>query len=415
MALLPQEHVLRHSSYRNYLFGNTLFIIGMQMQGLIVGWHLYELTGDPFALGLSGLAEAIPYMICALVGGHLADNLNRKSLILLSVGGYVLCAVAFYCISHPRTPLSSSQKVLTIYSVIVATGICRGFLSPSKSAVLAQIIPKDRYLEGSTWYSILWQIAAVSGPAAGGLILANTGVANTYGVVALFALAGLVFFSRIKVHKLNAIKKEAFFPGLKAGFSFVWKHPLLLPAFGLDMIAVLFGGAVALLPVFNDQILLSGAEGLGLLRMAPAAGAVMMGLVLTRISIRSATGIIFLGAVAAFGVCILVFAFSKIFWLSWVALFCSGAMDNISVVVRTTIMQTFTPEDLRGRVSSINSLFISTSNEIGAFESGLAAKLLGLVPSVVFGGTITLGVTIWVGLASKALRQLSFDTPKIKP
>jgi predicted MFS family arabinose efflux permease len=140
-----------------------------------------------------------------------------------------------------------------------------------------------------------------------------------------------------------------------------------------------------------------------------------MGLVLTRISIRSATGIIFLGAVAAFGVCILVFAFSKIFWLSWVALFCSGAMDNISVVVRTTIMQTFTPEDLRGRVSSINSLFISTSNEIGAFESGLAAKLLGLVPSVVLGGSITLGVTIWVGLASKALRQLSFDTPKIKP
>lgn len=399
--------VLQIAPFRNYLIANTIFIYGMQMQGLLVGWHLYQLTGDAFALGLSGLAEAVPYMLCALIGGYYADRLHRKRLILWSVSGYLACALAFYAITVSH--ISDEYRTSMLYAIIVATGICRGFLSPSKSALMAQIIPKHLYLQGSTWYSILWQAAALAGPAAGGLLLAYMGLACTYAIVAACALMGLIFFAMVNGGQVqpSVTGNSNFLPGLKLGFQFVWRHPLLLPAFGLDMIAVLFGGAVALLPIFNQEILHSGAQGLGLLRMAPAAGAVAMGLALTRISIKHHTGWIFFASVLVFGICILVFALSTHFWISWLALFCSGAADNISVVVRSTIFQMFTPDDMRGRVSAINSLFISTSNELGAFESGLAAKVLGLVPSVIFGASITIAITLAVGVLAPKLRQLS--------
>lgn len=410
-AFKPETKTLfQNRPFRNYLTGNSIFIFGMQMQSLIVSWHAYSLTHNPFSLGLIGISEAIPFIITSLIGGYLADTMNRKRMILLSVLGFLLTAILLFGISFLNEKIDDGLEINLLYAAIFCTGICRGFMAPAKSSLMADLLNRSLYLAGSTWYSIFWQSAAILGPAFGGLIFAWFGQKISYFIVVLLTGLGYLFFTLVVYQNANPSQKTGnFFKELRKGFAFVYQQKIMLSAITLDMFAVLFGGAIALLPAFAQDILKTGPDGLGLLRMSPSAGAVLMGLVLTRVNISKHSGYILLASVIGFGAATLGFALSTHFWLSWVFLFLTGAFDSVSVVIRSTIMQLFTPDEMRGKVSSINSIFISTSNEIGAFESGLAARFLGLVNSVVFGGCMTIAITIGMGLASGKLRRLKLN------
>lgn len=370
------------------------------MQSVIVGWQVYDLTHDPFALGLIGLSEAIPFLVVALFAGHVADLVNRKAIISVAASVYVVCAGILLYMSYSMPVLYQSYGVLPLYAIISVTGVARAFFYPAQSAYMAQIVPRKLYANSSTWNSTVWHIAAVSGPAAGGLIYGFAGIHAAFICVSLFSAFSLVFFFTSKSVPLPPRKAdEGIFTSLSTGIKFVFYNQVLLGALALDMFAVLFGGAVALLPVFASEVLHTGPQGLGFLRAAPALGAVFMAMILAYYPPIRRSGIKLLWAVGGFGTCIIFFALSGNFWLSLVLLALSGMFDNVSVIIRGTILQMFTPDEMRGRVASVNSLFIGSSNELGSFESGLAARIMGLVPSVIFGG----GMTVMIVLATAGL------------
>jgi MFS family permease len=343
-----------------------------------------------------------------LFAGHVADTMNRKRIILFTVFAYLTGAVSLLILSLHLKNAVPNSSIISIYSIIFATGIARGFLHPAQSAVMAQIVPRNLYPNSSTWNSTIWHIAAVSGPALGGLIYGFTGIVAAYSTVVGFVFLSLIFFARIKNRPLPVSeKKEGLFKSLSAGIRFVFGNQILLSAMALDMFAVLFGGAVAMLPVFAAEVLNAGPQGLGFLRAAPAAGAVLMALVLAFHPPLRHAGVNLLIAVAGFGCSIILFAISRNFYFSLGMLLLSGMFDNVSVIIRSTIIQLYTPDQMRGRVASVNSIFIGSSNEIGSFESGLAARLLGLVPSVIFGGTMTLLIAAGTGRFSPKLRKLN--------
>jgi MFS family permease len=400
--------VLRIKDFRMFILARFMLTFGIQMQSVIVGWQVYKITHDPFSLGLIGLAEAIPFLSVALFAGHVADTMNRRRIILVTVVAYLLGAVALLFTSLHLKNSYWSSGVFAIYSVIFATGFARGFLHSAQSAFMAQIVPRELYPNSSTWNSTIWHIAAVSGPAFGGLIYGFAGIVAAYSTVIGFVILSFIFFIRMKNRPLPVReKKEGLFESLSTGIRFVFTNQILLSAMALDMFAVLFGGAVAMLPVFASEVLNAGPQGLGFLRAAPAAGAVLMALVLAyRPPLRHA-GVNLLIAVAGFGFSIILFAISRNFYFSLAMLALSGMFDNVSVIIRSTIIQLYTPDNMRGRVASVNSIFIGSSNEIGSFESGLAARLLGLVPSVIFGGTMTLIIAAGTGRFSPKLRKLN--------
>jgi MFS family permease len=390
---------LRVPSYRWFIISLGLISLGLQMQGVVVGWQVYDRTGDPLALGLVGLAEALPFLAVALYGGHVADRLNRLRICMVTALGMSACAAALWAFTWRFQSGPLSKAVFPIYAVIFLMGIVRAFYRPGSMALGTDLLPKALYANGSTWRISVFHGGMVLGPALGGAVYAWRGPVLAHALVLALLLTGLAgqLFIRYTPRPVAA-RSGSIFASLAEGLRFVSSQRLLLSAISLDLFAVLFGGAVAVLPVFAKEILHTGPQGLGVLRAAPALGSVLMGLTLAHLPPLRRAGRTLLLCVAGFGVATIAFALSHSFLLSCLMLAASGALDNVSVVLRSTLLQTLTPEHMLGRVSSVNQVFIGSSNEIGAFESGLAAKLLGLVPSVVFGGCMTLlvvGFTTW--------------------
>ena len=400
--------VLKLKDFRLFLSFRFFMTIAAQMQSIIVGWQVYQLTHDVLSLGLIGLAEALPFISVALYSGHIADRFNRKKIIIWFELLFLLSSGLLLLITFHPTGFFGIVGILPIYLCVAISGIARAFIYPATIALMAQIVPRSLYTNSSTWNSTTWQIAAITGPAIGGLLYGFFGIKVAYSAVIVFMLISVILLSNIRSRPVPAInEEETILQRLANGIRFVFSNQLLLGAMALDMFAVLFGGATAMLPVFAGEVLKVGPEGLGLLRAAPMAGAVLMSMVLAFRPPMVRAGRLLMIGVAGFGISIICFALSKNFYLSMVLLAFSGMFDNISVVIRSATMQLVAPDEMRGRVASVNSIFIGSSNEIGSFESGVAAKLMGLIPSVIFGGIMTLGIVGATAKWAPKLRNLN--------
>ena len=414
----PDATTVRHDPFaalRSPLFARyivTLFTLtlGVQVQGTVVGWQVYDLTKDPFALGMIGLAEALPAISFALFAGHVADRHDRRRISLIALWVLVGCSVALWLLAGARplgAELLTGARLTAIYAVIVVSGVARSFLQPARQALSAELVPRELFANAITWRSGSWQLAAVVGPALGGLLYALGGTRLAYTVdAALMLFATLVLVSITHRSPARAVTHESVLQSVAGGVRFVFGDPVLLGALTLDLFSVFFGGAVALLPIFAAEILHVGPTGLGLLRAAPAVGAVLTSIVLARRKDWAHTGRVLLWVVAGFGASMVGFGYSTWFPLSLGLLAMSGMFDMVSVVIRSTLLQARTPEGLLGRVSSVNQIFIGSSNEIGMFESGITAKWWGASRAVVIGGLATLGVVGTVALTVPTLRRL---------
>ncbi|MCD9026942.1 MFS transporter [Luteimonas sp. BDR2-5] len=394
---------MRNRDFRALLGYRICTILSYQIVAVTVGWYIYEQTRNPWMLGLIGLAEVLPYFCVAPFAGYLVDQLPRRRLGMAAAAGLAV------------TPLLLALMVLgtigggvwLLYLPIMLTGMVRAFLGPVYNALFARILPRTQYARGASLGSIVFQSALVIGPAIGGALIKPIGIPGVFVLAALLALAVVVFLARMQVSEPpRQPQRDPIFASIAEGARFVFGHQILLGALALDMFAVLFGGAISLAPAFIHDILHYGPEGLGILRGAPALGAVAMGIWLARHPIQHNAGRVLLIAVAGFGACMIGFGLSTLFWLSAFFLLLSGMCDGVSVVMRSTIMQLATPDHMRGRVSSINGLFVGSSNEIGAFYMGSMARLLGLVPAVVFGGFVTMGVVAVTAKKAPKLRRL---------
>jgi MFS family permease len=397
---------LRLPDFRLYIVGLFAYTMAIQIQGTVVGWQIYELTHDKLALGLIGLAEALPFIGAALYAGHVADTHDRRRIMLVALAVLLCCAVSLAVLPF-LLPSAPQLVVRAIYGVIVLSGLARSFLQPARQALAAEMVPRSMFGNAIAWRSGSWQLAAVMGPAIGGVLFAVGGSKLAYSVDATLMLAGVAAIVMI-VHE-STIKREHAEPmtkSLATGIRFVFNEPVILGALSLDLFSVLFGGATALLPVFADEILHVGPSGLGLLRAAPAVGAVVMSAAIAWMPPFKHAGRALFSAVATFGICIIVFGLSTSMILSVAVLVVSGAADMVSVFTRSSLLQHRTPTHMFGRVSSVNSMFIGSSNEIGAFESGVTAKMFGTVPSVVLGGALTLVVVAVTAWRIPALRKL---------
>jgi MFS family permease len=380
-----------------------VIVLAYQITAVVVGWHIYELTHDPWALGLVGLAEVIPYFGFALFAGYAVDHYSRRMF------GVFACVMLFFnalTLTAVSAGWLGGDASYWIYASIAFTGVARAFIGPSYNALFAIVLPREQYARAAGIGSSAFQFGLVAGPALGGILVGWAGTTTAYAVATLLCLGAAVALLSLRVKEPPSAQSAPVFVSIAEGLRFVFSSQIVFGAQSLDMFAVLFGGAVAMLPAFVQDVFHYGPEGLGILRAAPAVGAVATGLVLARHPISRHAGRWLLSAVAGFGLCIIGFALSPHFWLAGVLLLLSGAFDGISVVMRTTILQLATPDAMRGRVSAINGIFIGSSNELGAFESGLAARLMGLVPSVIFGGTMTLLVVATTAKMAPKLRRL---------
>ena len=391
---MPEAHdaygALRFRDYRRLLCGSVLFSIGMEMQAVAVAWELYERTDSPLALGLTGLAQFLPVLLLALPAGQVADLFNRKFVLMAAQFCGALTSLGLFYVSYWEGP------VALVYVFLVMVGVVRAFQVPSRQSLVPQVVPLELLHNAVTWNSTGWQIANMVGPMLGGLVLALFLPSVAYLLTAGLALVCVAFISTIHPRPQVRSQEPRSLQTLLAGLRFVWQTKPILATITLDLFAVLLGGATALLPIFARDILQVGPEGLGWLRAAPSVGAMVMAMVLAHRPPMQEAGKTLLKAVAGFGVATIVFGLSQDFVLSFGMLVLLGALDNISVVIRQTLVQTLTPDAMRGRVSAVNTLFISSSNELGAFESGVAAQLFGPVGAVVLGGVGTLGVVVTV-------------------
>jgi MFS family permease len=396
---------LRIRNFRWFVASVLTMAMGAQVQGVVVAWQMYDVTRDPLALGLVGLAEFVPFFVCAFFAGHLADVRDRRRVALAALVLLFLCAAglavasAVYFAPGRGRPGASLQII--IYAIIVVCGAARSFLLPARSALGADLVPRALYPSAVAWRTGTWQVAAVAGPALGGVCYAWVGATRSYVIAATLMAASLVTVAWIRAPERpsSARTETALVASVFEGFAFLYKRPIFMGAITIDLIAVLFGGAAALLPIFADDILHVGPKGLGALRAAPAVGAVLMSAFIALRPPGRKIGRTFLRAVVAFGAFTIGFALSRSFVLSLVLLAASGAADMLSVYFRATLMQVMVPSGMLGRVSAVNQIFIGSSNELGSFESGLTARLFGTVPSVVVGGAITVAVafvTNWV-------------------
>ncbi len=393
--------------FRRFVSARFCITLAIQIQAVVVGWQVYEITHDPLSLGLIGLAEAVPSIGVSLYAGHIADILSRKRIIFVTAATLVFCSASLLLLTIDVHTILIDYGVLPIYTVIFISGIARGFITPAVFSFMPQLIPRELYQNAITWNSTLWEMASIGGPPIGGLIYGFFGITAAYAVDASLLLIGLLLVISIPDRPLPPpTEEQGVVEKIKAGLQFVFSNKIILGAISLDLFAVLFGGAVALLPIFADQILHVGKIGLGFLRSAPGIGAMLLAVYITYHPIRKRMGAILLTAVAGFGLCMILFAFSSNFWLSMVILALSGAFDSVSVIVRGTLLHTLTPENMKGRVSAVNNIFIGSSNEIGAFESGVAARLLGVIPSVIFGGIMTIIVVTGTAWKAPELRKL---------
>ena len=382
-------------------------LLAYQIMAVVAGWHIYELTHDPLALGLIGLAEVIPYFSSALFAGHAVDHYcSRRFFAILSSSVLCLGALALTAIAMGMVV---GNTVLWIYAAITLTGFARAFISPSYNTLFAIIVPRATFARGASIGNSCFQVGSVVGPAIGGLLVGFASKAAAYALASLLCAGAAFAILRLTIKEPPAKERAPVFKSIAEGLRFVWSNQIVLSAQMLDMFAVLFGGAIALLPAFVQDVYQVGPEGLGILRATPALGAILTGLWITRHPINLHAGRWLLSSVAGFGVCIIGFALSTSFWLSAIILMAAGAFDGVSVILRSTIMQLATPDEMRGRVSAINGIFIGSSNEIGAFESGVMARLMGLIPSVVFGGLMTLSVVGITANRAPKLRELELE------
>jgi MFS family permease len=402
---------IKIAEYRNLMAGRFTFIMALRMMSTVVGWWVYNLTNDPFAIGLIGLSEVIPAVSLSLYAGHIIDLSEKRKLMLTGVLLYLAAVVILLFLSTHYTAdhLSNHWIAICIYITIFFTGIVRSFTGPTFSVMIAYIVPKETLQNATTWNQGTWLSASVTGHAVGGFLIALVGITGTFITITFLIITASFFLIRLKQKPaLNKRGEKKTWDSVKEGLKFVYKTKELLGAISLDLFAVLFGGAVAMVPVFARDILKVGPEGFGLLNAASDMGSICIVILLTLFPLRHKQGRTLLFAVAAFGTCIIIFGFSKLFWLSFAALFVGGLVDGISVVIRGTITQLKTPDNMRGRVMSVNSMFINSSNELGQFESGLAAKIMGVVPSVVFGGCMTIGVVIATWFKAPTLRKMQY-------
>ena len=404
-SLPPARHdpfaALRFRDFRLLVLGSFLAVIAEQMVGVAVGWELYERTSDPLSLGLVGLVEIVPVLLLSLPAGHVADRHDRKWIVVVALAGIAACAFGLVGLSVTQGPLPA------IYALLFAIGAARAFQSPAFSALSAQVIPAAHYGSSATWSSGAWQTSSILGPALGGLLVAVwLGAAGVYAVAGALLVVVVLMFSIMRPRVVTRSEEPISLLSLLAGARFIWHSPVILTAITLDMFAVLLGGVTALLPVFARDILAVGAPGLGWLRAAPAAGAVLAAIFMASRPPFRFAGRTLLLVVAGFGLATIVFGLSRNFALSLVMLGLLGGLDNVSVVIRSTLLLTRTPDMLRGRVNAMHSVFVGISNELGAFESGLAAALLGTVGAVVAGGIGTVLVVGLVAALSPELRRL---------
>lgn len=404
---------LRYTEFRKFLSMRFALIFAWSMQFIIIEWEVYSLTKDPLSLGFIGLMEIIPAISTALFAGHIVDQNEKKKLLTICISAFSLISLLLFIITIPslKEQLKTSQILTIIYLLIFLGGIIRAFIGPTVFSLLSLIVPKNTYPNAATWSSSTWQLASMFGPACAGFFISIIGVHFSLCFVFSFVIIALFFLSKIeKKPVLNPKIGEPIISSLKEGIRFVFKNKTILGALSLDMFAVLFGGAVALLPIFAQDILKVGSTGFGLLRAAPAIGSIITMLLAAYFSLTKKAGIKLLTAIFFFGISIIIFGVSKNFWLSALALFLSGVTDGVSVVIRGTILQLHTPDNMRGRVSSVNSIFVGSSNELGAFESGITAKLMGVVNAVVFGGCMTIATVLTTSIISPSFRKLDLET-----
>ena len=403
---------LRFPEFRCFITVQFLFTIAILMQEVAIGYQIYHITHDPISLGYIGLAEAIPYISLALFGGYFADKKDRKTIIIICYGGILLCSLALIAVTHPNTGqyLAQNQQLLVVYFILFCIGVARGFYGPSWSSLKPFLVPAQHYANSSSWSSQFWQTGMILGPIAGGFLYAYIGLTNTLIVAfLLFLLASLLFLNIKRKPIVSKNLNQGVFESLKEGIDFVWKNKMIFYAILLDMISVLFGGVMAILPIFAEDILHVGAEGFGIMRAAPGVGAVLTMFATAYFPPTNQPWRNMLIAVAGFGFATLAFATSTSFIFSLLMLFLTGAFDSVSVIIRQTILQTMPPDNMRGRVNSVSGIFVSCSNELGAFESGVAAKFMGTVPSVLFGGIMTLLTVTWLYLQSGDLFSMKIQ------
>ena len=402
---------LQFPEFRAYVTGNTLFTIALLIQEVVLAYEIYKITHNPLALGLIGLAEAVPFISLVLFGGHFADNRDKKKIMQVTLS--LIIASSFFLL-YSSTQLQSADQdfhIYSIYAVIFIIGLSKGFFSPAASSLNPFLVPKEVFANAATWNSSFWQLGSILGPGVAGFLYAYAGLSGSLMTVIALLLGVMICIFQIENRPVpvKTVYHESIWHSLREGIAYVFKTKIILYSISLDLFSVLFGGVIAILPIFAEDILKVGAEGLGILRAAPSVGAVVTMVTLVYFPPLKHAWRNLILAIAGFGVATLIFGVSTNFWISVVALFFTGAFDSISVVIRQTVLRFYTPDEMRGRVSSVNGVFVSTSNEMGAFESGVAAKFFGTVPSVLLGAGVTLVLVSLVALTSKELFDLKVD------
>lgn len=412
MKIKDPYAALRYKEFNMFLVLRFAMVFAWSMQFIVIEWVVYSMTKNPLSLGIIGLMEVIPAIAMALFAGHIVDQNEKKGMLFKCILAFSAISFGMFLLTWPRitSGLSINKILYGIYFLVFLGGLVRAFLGPTIFSLLSLIVPKKVYPNASTWSSSVWQTAAVVGPALAGFSITWIGIHWSMAFVVVCSLLSLIVLTQIETKPiLNPKIGEPIMESLKEGVKFVYTNKTILGALSLDMVAVLFGGAVALLPIFAQDILKVGPEGFGFLRAAPAVGSLLTMFISAHVPLYKNAGIKLLGAIFAFGICIIIFGISTVFWISVLALFLSGVADGISVVIRQTILQLKTPDAMRGRVAAVNSIFVGSSNELGAFESGLTAKLMGTVTAVVFGGSMTLLVVIFTGIKLPAFRTLDLQ------
>ena len=405
---------LRFREFNIFLIVRFILVFSWSMQFIIVEWLVWEITEDPLSLGLIGLMEVVPAVSMALFAGHIVDQKEKRNLLIYCIIAFLFVSIGFYLVTGSGSKsLFTTQTILyRIYFLVFIGGFIRAFFGPTIFSLVALIVPKKTYANAATWSSSIWQMGVVLGPAFAGFSIHWIGVNNSMGVVLIGVLISLIILAFIERKPvLNPKIGENIFTSLKEGISFVYNSKAILGVITLDMVAVLFGGAIALLPIYATEVIqipagMEPSEVFGVLRATPAVGSLITMFIAAYIPITRKAGIKLLMAIFGFGISIISFGLSSIFWISVLSLFIYGVTDGISMVIRQTILQLKTPDHLRGRVASVNSIFVGSSNELGAFESGVTAKLMGTVTAVVFGGTITVLTALSTAFISPSFRKL---------
>jgi MFS family permease len=403
--------ILKIIEYRNFIIARFFYVMALRMVTTIIGWRIYEITHNPFAIGLIGLSEFLPAFCLALYAGHVIDKSDKRALLLTTTTAYLVCVGGLITLSTGSViqSLGSHWIQWLIYITIFLTGVIRAFAGPTMNAIVAQIVPREELPSAVTLNSSAFLTASVIGHATGGFLIAKTTYVHSFIVVGIYVSIALYFLSRIAPKQIMVTSSERrTWDSILDGLRFVWRTREVLGAMALDLFAVLFGGAVAMIPVFARDILQVGAIGFGWLNAASDIGSMTTIAILTLRPLRQKQGLRLMYVVAGFGACIILFGLSRWYLLSFLALLASGLLDGVSVVIRGTILQLKTPDEMRGRVSAVNSMFINSSNELGQFESGVMARLMGVVPSVVFGGCMTIAVVVATWFRAPSLREMEY-------